>query len=64
MSPHTPEDPYGDPRTASSTPRLGPYQTEYDVRRGYDEEPSRPDRATLHRAFHDPGWIGRRRDDR
>ncbi|MBV9773452.1 MAG: hypothetical protein JO040_05855 [Gemmatimonadetes bacterium] len=43
---------------APSAP-LGPYETSYDVRRGYDEDRSTPEPARAHRSREDAGWIGR-----
>ncbi|HEX2095415.1 MAG TPA: hypothetical protein VHG28_23670 [Longimicrobiaceae bacterium] len=44
----------------STQPRLGPYETEYDVRRGYDEHA--PVVAPALCAAREPVWIGRRRE--
>ena len=45
----------------SEAPRLGPYETAYDICRGYDGEGS-PRGGSGRRALPDPVWIGRDRD--
>lgn len=47
-----------DPRGRSR--RLGPYETAYEVRRGYDDPGDAA--APVPAATPEPVWIGRRRD--
>lgn len=46
----------------SDARRLGPYETAYDVRRGYEGEEARRG-GSSRRDLPDPVWIGRRRED-
>lgn len=55
MSTHPLPDPRPDARAPSAP--LGPYETSYDVRRGYDDDRAAP--ARLHRSHEPPAWIGR-----
>lgn len=52
--------PREDPRTDARGPAgpLGPYETSYDVRRGYDDRAVQ-EPARTHRSRGDRGWIGR-----
>lgn len=56
-------DPRGE-RTASRSPAraLGPYESAYDVRRGYTEPPAPAGRHVRH--DEDEVWRGRGRDER
>ncbi len=47
-------------RRASAPASLGPYETAYDVRRGYDQPAARP---RLRRADEDEVFLFRARDD-
>lgn len=48
-----------DGRARDALPRLGPYETAYDVRRGYDVAP-RAARAAERRGDRVDPWMGRR----
>ncbi len=61
MYTHPSRDPRSDPRAAAAD-ALGPYEARYDVRRGYDEEPSAAGPAAAHRAAPEPVWVGKRRE--
>ncbi len=41
---------------------LGPYETTYDVRRGYDDPAAAPPAGTVARETLEPVLVGRRRD--
>lgn len=50
-----------DGRARDAYPRLGPYETAYDVRRGYDEAPLPAAPEERRDDSVDP-WMGRRAD--
>jgi hypothetical protein len=59
MATPAPDTQRGPSGTDAPLPNLGPYETAYDVRRGYDQ-PGGPPPGPAPRERPAPVWIGRR----